>query len=111
MAYDAYGRPLQAPAHLDAQNNSTPTYSHQYSDEPRNAQYSHQRASPTAPQTNKMSVPERSESTSQDVSPELIAAITERVKKERMLMPRTSILYQTYTSYSYGTFEADWHAS
>ena len=89
MAYDAYGRPLQETVYLEPLNNSNPDYSRQYTTEPRNTYSSaQQRTSSTAQQANKMSVPERTESSSHDVSPELIAAITERVKKERMLMPR-----------------------
>lgn len=113
MTYDTYGRPLQETAYFEAQNTSVPDYSRQYTAEPRNTNSSAQkRTSSTAQQTSKMSVPERTESTSHDVSPELIAAITERVKKECMsLTPRTSALYLTYTNCSNGTFEADWHAS
>jgi len=110
MAYDAYGRPLREADYINTQNHSEPLYSRQYTAEPRNTDSSfHQQNSSSTKQANTMSVPERSESTSHDVSPELIAAITERVKKERMLLPRTSALHQTHTDYSHGASEADWH--
>jgi len=85
MAYDAYGRPLHEPDYFNTQNNSSPVYSRQFTTEPRNSySSSQQRNSSTGPQANKMSVSDRPDTNSHDVSPELIAAITERVKKERM---------------------------
>ncbi|KAG9248160.1 hypothetical protein BJ878DRAFT_76181 [Calycina marina] len=85
MAYDAYGR-AEAPPFND--HNTSPNYSKQYSAEPHTSndyfKSTSKRAPSIAPQASNMSVPERSDSTSHDVSPELIAAITERVKKELM---------------------------
>jgi hypothetical protein len=91
---DAYGRPLTGePGYFDP-NYSMPEYTKaRYSPEPRDnpslrrreSSNARQRSSP--PLAGKMpSAPDRVDSISPDaVSPELIAAITEKVKRERRL--------------------------
>ena len=79
MAYDAYGRREANgdPGYFPSGYTNVPDSSTQFPAEPG--------ASSTSRQQPKMSAPDRAGSIGADVSPELIAAITERVKKERML--------------------------
>lgn len=86
MAYEAY-RPERGGADAGYFETNGPTYSTQYNTEPREKPPSRYQNSSTSRQTtsdNMTSAPDRAESSGTDVSPELIAAITERVKKERM---------------------------
>jgi hypothetical protein len=90
MAYDSYGRPSREPGYFD-DDKQTADYSTQRSAEPRDSSYARERSASNArqrsfPINDKMtSSPERAESTGFDtVSPELIAEITERVKREGM---------------------------
>ncbi|KAH8599136.1 hypothetical protein B0O99DRAFT_683116 [Bisporella sp. PMI_857] len=81
MAYDARGR-LQENGYLEANTSYIPP---PVAAEPRDSYTSSRRRSPSIPRKSvNMSVPERSDSAAHDVSPELIAAITEKVKKELM---------------------------
>lgn len=79
MAYDAYGRREAhgEPDYFPSGYTNVPNSSTQFSADPR--------ASSTSRQQPKMSAPDRAGSIGADVSPELVAAITERVKKERKL--------------------------
>lgn len=79
---ELYGRPRGngEPDYFGSNDPHMPTSSSQYNVEPREA--SRQRASSILQQPNMTSAPDRTEPSGTDVSPELIAAITERVKKE-----------------------------
>ena len=85
--YDAYGR--REPGYFDS-NQSVPQYTSSYSAEPRDSPSFRGTESSAArkrssPINDKMaSGADRDELAGHAVSPELIAAITERVKRERM---------------------------
>jgi hypothetical protein len=91
MAYDAYGssrRGNPEPGYFEPADSHMPAgSSHQYNIEPRDNLPSKHRTSSTLrqrPNADKMTTaPDRTEPSDHDVSPELVAVITERVKKER----------------------------
>jgi hypothetical protein len=88
----AYTRGNGEPGYFESNDSHMPSSSSQYNVEPRDNAPSRKRASSILQQPNndnKMtSAPDRTEPSGTDVSPELIAAITERVKKERMFSPQ-----------------------
>lgn len=93
MAYDAYGHPQRGsgePDYFEPNDSDMPAFSSHYNAEPREGSSSKLRASSNLRQSNNINnmtaAPDRTESSGAgtDVSPELIAAITERVKRERM---------------------------
>jgi hypothetical protein len=88
MAYDAYGRLQRGneePGYFESNDSHMPGHSSQYNAEPRDNLPSRPRDSSFLRQSGDTmtAVPDRTESSGTDVSAELIAAITERVKKER----------------------------
>lgn len=86
MAYEAHSRQgRREPGYFESTDSHMHGYSSQYNVEPRENLNSSQRASSTLRQTNDnmTSAPDHIELSGADVSPELIAEITERVKRER----------------------------
>src|SRR5579859_3335832 len=92
MAFDTYGRPTQRgngePSYFEPSDAASDYMSHHYSTEPRDyhpSMSSRPRQPTSLPINDRMtSAADRSDPAGQDgVSPELIAAITDKVKKER----------------------------
>ncbi len=95
MAYDAYGRPQRGngdPGYFEP-DHAVPEYTNYYSSEPRDENPAYRRREAASnmqrrftppPSDNTTTISDRTEPVSyEDVSPDLIATITERVKKER----------------------------
>jgi hypothetical protein len=98
MAYDAYGRVRGEPGLFPSTDSSLPTGP--FPAEPRD-NYSSEYRVPSIPRQATMSVPDRTGPMGPtEVSPELLAAITEKVKKESMLHVRLQdgLLLTCFTS-------------